>query len=136
MSDGFTLVGGGSDEYAAEIARAVEEIDAAVASLAVRARGKAKAAPKSAPVARGRASGPPREVLGPLPPTASSTGRRYYLVPTTTPPTVACGYNRALKLLGGSWVGHGRIPEGFAQLESAVNAAAEAGHTEVRVDWQ
>ena len=130
MSDGFELVEG-------ELDAAVREIDVAVARAdAAQAKAKAKAAPKAAaPRSTGRASGPPRAVAGPHPVTPSSTGRSYYLLLSTTPPTVASGYTVALRELGGSWTGRGRIPEGFGTLEAALNAAAAAGHAEARILW-
>ena len=87
-----------------------------------------------------RAAGPSRRavrtVTGVLPPAASSTGRRYYLfVQGEHAPLVVAGQAATLELLGGSWLGHsaGRSPEGFADLESALNAAAERGHRDVKV---
>ena len=136
MSEEFVLVDGAdSGDDSAELRQAVAAIDRAVAAenASRRVQSKAKAAPKAACTARGRASGPPRTVAGPLPPVESSTGRRYYLLLHCSPPVVACGYPRALEILGGTWTGRGRIPEGFGSLESAVNAAAGQGHDEVRI---
>ena len=144
MSDGFELVN------ESELETAVREIDAAVALADAAqagagsgvspsqpvAKAKAKAAPKAAaPRSTGRASGPPRTVAGPHPVAPSSTGRSYYLLLSSTPPTVASGYAVALRELGGSWTGRGRIPEGFASIEAALNAAAAAGHNEARILW-
>ena len=63
----------------------------------------------------------PQPVAGPLPPTSSSTGRKYYAFFISTP-CVACGQAVALRLNGGSWLGAGRAPSGYATLEDALNA--------------
>ena len=58
-----------------------------------------------------------------FPPRASSSGKRYYILlgrHTRGEPVIACGQNVALRLLGGSWVGRGRAPNGYASWEEAV----------------
>ncbi len=81
----------------------------------------------------------PAPVAGVLPPRASSTGRRYYLLVGGAAglpgPLIACGQELALVFLGGSWLGHGTAPRGFADLLDAANAAAALGHPGCRVYW-
>ena len=67
-----------------------------------------------------------------LPPAASSTGRGYYVFSGATAaaagsdaPFVAAGQQVALAFLGGSWLGRGRAPKGFADLEEALNHAID-----------
>ena len=66
----------------------------------------------------------PELFCGPLPPEASSTGRKYYAMTHKHPtgPCVICGQTLALKCLGWSWLKHKPSPKGFDDLESAVNA--------------
>ena len=146
-SEGFELVEGGegaSDDLAQELAA----IDAACREDAARQRlvadsravnaslasPKAKAAPKAAVRCAPAPRGAPRTVTGIHLVGASATGRRYYLLLGTSP-AVASHWSRALQELGGTWTGRGRIPEGFGDLLSALNAAAAAGHNEIRVLW-
>ena len=57
-----------------------------------------------------------------LPPAASTSGKRYYaLLPHHGGPAVVAGHVFAQQELGGSWVGRGRAPSGFASLEDALN---------------
>jgi len=58
-----------------------------------------------------------------FPPTASTTGKRYYAFRPhhECGPVVACGQSAALRLLGGSWKSRGGAPQGFAGLEDAVS---------------
>lgn len=96
------------------------------------------AAPKrrAEPKARGYSILPLPVVNGPLPPVASSTGRRYYVVEGLEGGTVvAAGYARAIALNGGAWVGRGRIPTGYGDLETALNAVAAKGETDCKVAW-
>jgi len=69
----------------------------------------------------------------------SSTGKRYYgaftltsqaLAPT---PFIACGPKVALAHFGGTWIGRGPAPKGFAELQPAVEyVIARTGAEEVR----
>ena len=68
-------------------------------------------------------------VPGALPAQPSSTGRRYYVfrpLPSSGGrPLIAAGQQVAVNLLGGSWLrnDYGRSPQGYTDLESAVNSA-------------
>ena len=110
--------------------RQIEEEAALAASLAAEdeeepARAAAPVRPATAARANRRA---PRCVAGPLPAPASTTGRRYYAFERgqgvkRVGPLVAVGQEVSLGLLDGRWqVAGGRhFPEGFADLDSAVN---------------
>ena len=76
----------------------------------------------------GRPTRAPREVVGILPPAASSTGRLYYAFLKRHPqsPCIVAGQSLCLGLLGGSWKNFVPAPEGFATIESAGNAVLEA----------
>ena len=65
------------------------------------------AAEVSARVGSSTVQAPPSHVLGLLPPTPSSSGRRYYALRHHHPggPGVACGQPIALCWLGGVWIG-------------------------------
>ena len=102
------------------------------------------AAPASPPAAEAAAAGvqsrsssrqPARTVAGPHPVAASSTGRRYYLFLSAQPEPVIAGGSATALARCGTWFGSGRAPEGFADLHSALNAAAAAGHRTVRIEW-
>jgi len=84
------------------------------------------AAEVSARVGSSTVQAPPSHVLGLLPPTPSSSGRRYYALRHHHPggPGVACGQPIALCWLGGVWIGFGAAPAGFWDLESAINSLA------------
>ena len=109
-------------------AAAVAAARAAAAAQAKAAGGKGRARAK---VAGGDRREPPRTLDGVLPPAPTSSGRRYYVLRAAHPGgvSVCVGYRCALHELGGSWFGAGAAPEGFAELESAVNAAiCESGN--------
>ena len=78
---------------------------------------------------------PARIVAGPHPVAASSTGRRYYLFLSAQPDPVIAGGSAVALARCGTWFGSGRAPEGFADLNSALNAAAAAGHRTVGIEW-
>ena len=135
MSDGFVIVDAEVDESLAAEVRAIEEVHARqrrVTDSRSCNTPKAKAAPK----ATGRSSRAPRAVTGPHPVAATSTGRRYYLILTSEPPCIAAGPGLAVELNGGDWVGAGRIPEGFATIADALNAADEKGFKNIIVRWE
>ena len=103
------------------------------------------AAPASPPAAAAAAAGvqsrsssrqqPARTVAGPHPVAASSTGRRYYLFLSTQPEPIIAGGSATALARCGTWFGSGRAPEGFADLHSALNAAAAKGHRTARIEW-
>ena len=66
----------------------------------------------------------PRVVAGVLPPITSGRNRRYYALRAHHPagPVAAAGYPLALHYLNDNWFSHGRAPEGFFDLESAINS--------------
>ena len=66
-----------------------------------------------------------RTVFGPFPPLASSKGKAWYVLRRhhTRGIAVVAGWPKALQVLGGSWTGQGRAPEGFDDINSALNAA-------------
>ena len=72
-----------------------------------------------------------------FPPIPSSTGKRYYSFVRSSPPFVAAGQPVALRELGGSWIGAGVVPRGFAGLEEAIQHLVERrpGTTECVVRW-
>ena len=59
-----------------------------------------------------------------FPPRPSSHGKRYYVLLSrhslVDGPGIACGSAVALSKLEGSFVGRGKAPRGFANLESAI----------------
>ena len=63
-----------------------------------------------------------------LPPAASRNGKRYYTLlerHTVRGPAIACGQDVALRLMGGSWLGHGQAPRGFLTWEEAATHVLE-----------
>ena len=84
---------------------------------------------RSGTAERGGLAGPapPAAALsGGLPPAASSSGKRWYAFLAQHPegPSAVGGSELAIRLLGGSWLGHGRAPRGFATLEEAIAEVA------------
>ena len=77
-------------------------------------------------------------VTGPLPPCASSTGKKYYCFERLRPPCIACGQDVALALLGGSWTinTYGRSPVGYDNLETAVNHMSKGSTNSVLIRWK
>ena len=68
---------------------------------------------------RGEGVTEPEKERPSLPPSPSSTGKRYYCFADR--PQIGCGQAVTLKELGGSWFSKGTAPRGFLDLESAVN---------------
>ena len=76
-----------------------------------------------------------------FPPPASSTGKRFYSFSERHKcgPIVVCGSELALHKLGGSWLGLGTAPAGFANLEDAIAhclASWEFEPSSVEVLWK
>ncbi len=73
-----------------------------------------------------------------FPPAPSSSGKKYYVFCQTHGhgPLIAAGQHVALRLLGGSWIGRGKAPKGFKDLEEAIaHLASEWRATECRIVW-
>ena len=77
-------------------------------------------------------------------PTASSTGKRFYvhhlpnhsIVPNSLP-FISAGHLVAKQYLGGRWVGGGKAPRGFASLEEAVdNFLSVTGAAKVTIHYR
>ena len=128
---------------AVEAAREHAEAVGRAAALRASAPAGADAAvpvtvPKAAAKAKAGGRAAPRQVAGPLPWPPSRQGRAYYVLRPAHPegPSVSVGHQHTLAILGGSWVGSGGAPEGFADLASAINACLTllpAGEHEVRI---
>ena len=93
-------------------------------------KAKADATPKANAEANASAQAPK------FPPPASSSGKRYYVHYLRNqigerPPFIAVGHEVSLHLMGGSWLGTGTAPKGFADLEAACNdlQSRSPGHT-------
>jgi len=101
----------GSTEY--EIRRAATEFDNLMGG------GAAVGEPWISPVERYM------RVHGPLPPEASSRQRRYYVMRASHPGGVqiCVGHSVATAILDGNWLAYGTAPQGFFDLEAAVNFA-------------
>lgn len=88
-----------------------------------------RTASTTAPLAAASVPAAAPSVTGTFPPTPSRSGKRYYLhihlhqaTDELLIPFISCGSDVALAFLGGSWVGRGQAPRGFADLESAISA--------------
>ena len=75
-----------------------------------------------------------------VPPEPSSTGKRYYVLASHHGhgPVVCAGAGVTLQYIGGTWTSRGRAPQGFLDLEAAINRSAQiySDSTGCKVVWQ